>query len=424
MRDYACTWDACEKRFLTATRLKRHLAAHEGREKFSCTFEGCGQTFRKHSTLQAHVTKVHEGNKPFVCAFLKDDGKKCNAGFDTASKLKDHEGRLHEIKRHTCSICSIEETSNGMVTIGSHSTTSFSTYSALQEHIAAEHLPTCAECGIECTSQATLKSHIEVRHGGLDVDARRTHICPEPDCNAGFTKKGNLSVHIKTIHSGKRFVCGSAALKPLKGAEDWDGMDACEAPFASKARLIEHIRTVHLGLESKPTGKPKKVKRARRKEVSTVARLTGSGYTEESGRNITCLISDCAYRFLREYDLQVHLQSHHGLVDLEIQALRMEGDSLEDLYTVPSLGGFSSFAGFRDTAADRALDDQFGLHDNEDDTFWLGHNEDVNQTTLEEGNDWIQEEIEMQRLIHDDPDLLDMDMDDSYGEKGKHSDHV
>ena len=329
------------------------------------------------------MTKVHEGKKPFVCAFLKDDGKKCSAGFDTASKLKDHEGRLHEIKRYTCSVCSVEGASDGDQIAELRSTSSFSTYSALQDHIAAEHPPTCTECGLKCSSQATLKSHIDVRHGGLDIDARRTHVCSESDCGASFTKKGNLNVHIQTVHGEKRFVCGRVASKDLKGVEAWDGMDGCEAPFASKARLIDHIRKAHLGLEGKPTGKPKKPKRARRNDISALTRLTGSGYAEESGRSITCLISDCAYRFLREYDLEVHLQSYHGLVNLEIQALRTEANSLEDLYKMPSLGGYSSYTGFKDIAAEEALDRHFEPQDEDNNEFWLGDNEEVNGMTLE-----------------------------------------
>ena len=413
VREHACTFEGCDKRFLTATRLRRHRAVHEDRQRFTCTALGCGQTFRKHSTLQTHIAKTHEGKKPFVCAFLQDDGKRCNAGFDTPTKLKDHEARLHEVKRYICLVCSYDAQHDNTDDAERSSPKAFSTYSALQSHIAAAHPPICSECNTKFTSQATLRSHIEVRHGNLDIDARKTHLCPRSECGARFTKKGNLNIHLQTVHGDKRFVCSVEASKNLKGAEGWNGVNACGTAFTSKARLIQHVRNAHLELESKPIGKPRLSRRARRKDIPASARLTGSGYTEKSGSNIMCLVWACPYVFMREYDLKLHLRSHHGMADREIDALPYGAETLDDLYAKPSLNSYSFSAGFKDMDSERAFDDQFE-HTSQggDDNFWLG-NEFLDQPNLEDGDPWLQDEMEIHRLIHGDQNLAEMDATDS-----------
>ena len=417
VREHACTFEGCGKNFLTATRLRRHLAVHKARQSFTCTAPECGQVFRKHSTLHAHIAKIHERKKPFICAFLQEDGKRCNVGFDTVSKLKDHEARLHMVKRYTCSLCSAYEQSNNVDDAACPSQYAFSTYSELQIHIAAEHPPTCTECGTKFTCQATLRSHIEVCHGGLDIDARKTHLCPMSECAARFTKKGNLNIHIQTVHGDKRFVCSVETFKHLKGVETWDGTNACGTPFTSKAHLIQHIRNAHLGLDSKPTGKLKLSRRARRKEVSASARLTGSGYAEESGRNIMCLVTACPYRFLREYDHELHLRSHHGMADQEINALLSRNETPDGPYATPSSSGYLFSAGFQDMAFERDFDEHFEhTAPDEEENFWLGDNEFLDQPTLGNGDLWLHDEMEMHRLIHGEQELREMDATKSHDE--------
>lgn len=47
------------------------------------------------------------------------------------------------------------------------------------------------------------------------------------------------------------------------------------------------------------------------KKVSVVDEIAGTGY-EETGRDITCTVIGCEWRFAREYDLQRHLGSVQG----------------------------------------------------------------------------------------------------------------
>lgn len=330
VRDFICEWKDCGKTFITATRLRRHHAAHEGREKFRCTILDCGQTFRKHGTLQKHITIVHEGKNPFTCSELKDDGQECGAGFDTEVKLRSHVGRFHESKAFICTLCSLGPDSDNADTHIEEREVVFSSHAALQAHLSNKHPPTCTECGLKCTSQSALKSHVEVIHGNLSIDERKSHVCPEPDCGLGFTKKGNLNAHVQISHTGKRFVCGGVDPRTLNSVADWDGSDACGELTTSKKNLERHIRAVHLGLESsgkaKKRGKRGNAGNPSKNEVPLLTRLTGVGYDTQSGRSIICLVQDCDYRFTRDYDLEIHLQSRHGLGDVEIQRLLVERD--------------------------------------------------------------------------------------------------
>ncbi|MCJ1450535.1 Strongly-conserved Zn-finger binding protein (TFIIIA) [Mycoblastus sanguinarius] len=412
IRDYICNWEGCGKAFITGTRLKRHHAAHEGRENFRCTVLGCGQTFRKHGTLQKHMTILHGEKKPFLCELLNTDGTACGEGFDTEGKLRSHAGKVHETNRFSCTMCTSKEKGTTGNRRQSEEETAFRTYAELQAHLASEHPPRCADCGLKFKSQRELKNHVEVLHGGLDLDERRTHICREPGCGRGFTKKGNLNAHVQASHAGKRFVCGDFDLKTLDNIGGWDGSDPCGEASTTKANFERHIRTLHSGLNSSrelktrnKTG-PSSEAPVPQTQGSIMIRLTGSGYDTESGRSIPCLITGCNHRFLREYDLEIHLQSRHGLADLEIQGLLMERDDFHDR---PTLQAHSRFANEQDLDAERALDVQFGSDVYMDDTnesleagalrggdFWLGGRSYQRENN---GDDRLRDEMEMQHLI-------------------------
>ncbi|KAL8870724.1 MAG: hypothetical protein Q9174_003294 [Haloplaca sp. 1 TL-2023] len=321
VRDYVCEWEGCTKSFLTATRLKRHHAAHQGREKFRCSVLGCGQTFRKHATLQKHRIVAHDGGKPFSCELQDDNGNECGQGFDTAGRLHSHQGRVHGGKRFWCSIC-VDKTTEQETAFDetlAADEAGFATYAKMQEHIKIRHPPECSQCGIVCCSQRELKSHLEVAHGALDVDERKTHLCPEPDCGRAFTKKWNLNVHIQSAHNAKKYVCGEVPLEALNRIEGWDGANACGRGLSTKGSLESHIRTAHIGQGQKR--RAKKSKTIPDTSEHTLLRLTGAGYEEESGRNISCPLLNCDFRFCRGYDLQVHLTSRHGRPEEVAKAL-------------------------------------------------------------------------------------------------------
>lgn len=313
VRDYVCDWEGCGRSFITATRLKRHYAVHEGREKYRCNVYGCGQSFRKHGTLQKHHLTVHEGKRAYQCQKRDENGITCGQGFDTLGKLQAHEGRVHGGKRFWCSMC----TPDFSVQTPGEDTVGFSTYADLQDHIKVCHPPQCGICGLACSSQRDLRNHVEVRHGQTSVDERRTHLCQEPNCGRSFTKKGNLNVHIQSAHKAKRYICGQEDLGVLNRVDGWDGLNACGKALSTKGSLENHIRTAHMGM-GKRRSKPMKETGAslpgQQDDLDlNLMKLTGVGYEEYSRRHIPCITPQCDFRFTRRYDLQVHLQARHGL---------------------------------------------------------------------------------------------------------------
>ncbi|OAX84787.1 hypothetical protein ACJ72_00840 [Emergomyces africanus] len=348
IRDYVCDREGCGRSFVTGSRLRRHLAAHEGRDKYRCTeYPPCSDTFRKHSTLQKHILTVHLNKKPFPCPHIDPvTGHQCTQAFDTAGHLRAHENRIHAGARFACAECtSITNdekaltTTNGMANPYQH--TVFQTYALLQAHMKSVHPPTCPECNMKCSSGRDLRRHLEITHGTVPLEERKIHPCHYPNCGRNFTKRGNLNVHIKTVHEGeKRFICGETDLSNSKKIEGWNAQEeGCRKRYGSKLALEEHVRTAHLGLKNvkaerrellglnssrSRTKDTTKTKQSQSATPSNLAMLTGEGYVEESGRHIPCLLEQCAHRFHREYDLWLHMASKHNLEENDIQILFMQ----------------------------------------------------------------------------------------------------
>lgn len=315
---------------MTGSRLRRHLTAHDGRDKYRCTeYPPCNETFRKHSTLQKHVVTVHLKQKPFPCEHVDAaTGQKCPMAFETTGHLRAHESRLHTEKRFTCTECSQN------TEIGASCAIAFPTYALLQAHIRTAHPPQCPNCLITCSTSRELRRHLEVTHGDVSVEERKIFPCTVPGCERSFTKKGNLTVHIRTVHEGeKRFACGETDLSTSKKVAGWDGF-GCGKRYGTKLALEEHIRTAHLGFPNAKAARRQRMGIANGNEQndntntntntnnpSTLATLTGAGYAEETGRHIACFIESCAHRFHRDYDLWVHMSGKHGCSEDEIRDL-------------------------------------------------------------------------------------------------------
>ncbi|KAK0281783.1 hypothetical protein LTR35_007464 [Friedmanniomyces endolithicus] len=311
-RDHVCSHvldtaegGVCGRSFTTATRLRRHVAAHEAKEETTCPLPGCGRVFRKQDTLQRHIKTAHLHEKPFRCEHVDVDEEgvavECSQAFAKSDGLKNHIAREHSGMRYFCEICTEQP---GHVAYGSalddehrldmsmdpltledsmvypeptleeiqpdtetHSSTpptnrvGFATYSDLQLHLRTLHPPTCTfpGCGKICESNRALKAHQEIEHSALTT--RQTHLCTWPDCDRGFTKAGNLKVHYRSVHMKARgFICGEFDLSDRMGAEGiadgaailkgWNGV-GCGRGFGTKANLEEHIRTQHLGMKGK-----------------------------------------------------------------------------------------------------------------------------------------------------------------------------
>ena len=233
---------------MTATRLRRHLQAHDGRDKFRCVdFPPCEQTFRKHTTLQRHIDMDHYGVKPFRCAMVDEErGLPCQHGYDTAMKLRAHETKVHGFKRYWCSYCADGDgTQMADLTTAS---AAFSSYADLQIHITAEHPARCEECQLVCSSSADLEKHISTHHALLTVAVadRKTYPCLVSSCGKVFTKQSNLNTHTRTVHGDARpFVCGEFDVANAADLSVWDGDDACGQAFA-------HLSLIHISEPTRP----------------------------------------------------------------------------------------------------------------------------------------------------------------------------
>lgn len=351
VRDYVCDREGCGKSFVTGTRLRRHLAAHDGRDKYRCKeYPPCNETFRKHSTLQQHIMKEHLNQKPFPCPHIDPNtGEKCRMAFDTAGHLRGHEARIHTEKRFSCTECSqLLQEQQASATDSNNSTNpievAFPTYALLQAHIKSVHPPHCPNCPMTCSSNRELRRHLEVAHGNVSLEDRKIFHCTVAGCDRSFTKKGNLNVHVRTVHDGeKRFVCGETDLSTSKRVTEWDGI-GCGKRYGSKLSLEEHVRTAHLGYLNIKAERRQRAGLTKGKskpsDPSALSALTGEGYIEETGRHIACLIDSCAHRFHRDYDLWVHMSSKHDCSEDEIRDLFLQRALLvEDAQPSSDLAG-------------------------------------------------------------------------------------
>lgn len=346
---------------------------------------GCGQTFRKHNTLQKHIISVHEGKKPFVCQVPNDDGEPCGAGFETASHLKTHEGSVHSDNIFRCTVCDAITPYGTDMTSDRTERAIFPSLSDLQEHLRAIHPPTCQDCDKRFRCNADLAMHIESHHANLNVGERRKHLCLEPGCGRSFTQKGNLVTHMNNFHlETKAFVCGAVDLNSLTRIDKWDGLNACGRPMTTKGNLVEHIRTVHLSHEpSRKTRRKQKAADAKacvsQATSSTMKLLTGSEY--KVGRDFECLFRDCGYLFQREYDLRRHLENHHELEELDMKSLP---DAINPAMIRPGLNGSYYVANPAEVDADRVLSQQFGESGDFEDYF-----EELEESAAVGGDFWL-----------------------------------
>lgn len=317
-REYTCDWEGCDKGFLTATRLRRHKDAHQGHERFRCTsYPPCNATFRKHQTLQRHIRAEHLDLAPFPCTHVDPDTNElCKAGFDASSGLKKHVEKAHGAATFLCEECNIP---GKFLEDGTPASLAFTTNAKLQAHIKKEHA-TCIFCDRKCSSQQLLQKHIESQHSGSTLEERKNIPCEYPGCPKTFTKKANLQVHMRTVHDGQRFICGTFDVSKTADLSSWDGKDACGKDFVSKVNLEDHIRTLHLGLLSllnarggrnnKNSAQPRRFAR-KAPEQTEIEELAGF----DSRRTIDCVVQGCPHKFMREYDLQTHVRIHHQNVD-------------------------------------------------------------------------------------------------------------
>ncbi|EME89438.1 uncharacterized protein MYCFIDRAFT_27369 [Pseudocercospora fijiensis CIRAD86] len=335
----------CGLAFPSASKLKRHIARHQGKEETTCSWDGCGKVFRRQETLQRHIKKDHLGEESYLCKRELPDGEICGQAFATPGQLRGHEARVHEAPKYWCEdmFDSLTLSEPTPAQTPSVHIVSFPTYHDLQRHNTLVHPPKCAQCGKKCRSAKDLSAHMDIVHSGdPDVAAAakppKRFVCPYEGCTRssldfGFSKKGNVDQHIKSAHTKERkFVCGEFDLSGCSKTEGWNGI-GCGLAVVTKQALIGHVRTQHMGL--KPTNLKSKGAKKDSKKIApktdleidiemddvppatehnkTLSLITGYGYEQQ--RPFACLLAPsrgCQMRFTKEHELGYHMEMTHG----------------------------------------------------------------------------------------------------------------
>ncbi|EPE03464.1 c2h2 transcription factor [Ophiostoma piceae UAMH 11346] len=468
-RKYVC--EECSKAFLTATRLRRHSAVHEGQDRFRCKGhdDTCTRTFRKHQTLQRHIRVDHLKQPAFFCTHVTEDkspgqetkkktkGKKpdretCGAMFDSAGALRRHVEREHAAPKFWCEECASVKSDAFEIAEG----VGFATKQLLESHMRHEHA-NCPFCDARCAGPAELHKHVDMHHSGKTVADRKTIRCPYAGCSKTFTRRANLNVHIRAAHEGLRFVCGTSGRGGSADVDDDDDADAgldanaslsasllastsanpeivawhlrnegCGRGFVSKMKLEEHILYVHLGherpapLKAEPALLDGAADFSPGANSDTIADIvdTHDIALEASiidallgtNRTLACTVSGCTARFVRNHDLNVHIQRDHFVDDANIDDVDVNdvgsefnpdefwiggGDLADDSPLIPA--GEDMFGSFIDMNAGllSTANPMAGLNMNTN----MGMNMNLNMNINMDEVQWQMDEAEMRRLI-------------------------
>jgi general transcription factor IIIA len=273
----------CGKGFNTNQHLNRHEKTHFPTHK--CSYDGCSESFRRHSQLRKHICEVHTKSKQFPCTH---DG--CTRQFDTQYRLGLHITKSHSpFPRYHCGQPGCTER--------------FFTWTSLQSHIKSSHKKTpCELCGKLCSGPDAVAQHMKIHEQEALVRAWQ---CAESECDVKFESRDALINHYDDFHG---FVPDS--LKHVYVTDD----------------TPEPIKDT----EPEPSGETD----------ALIARISGAGY--DTNRTIECQVPGCVYRFFREYDLRRHMEGFHSRPlgdDDEPKEDESIVESLEEFHVVQARDG-------------------------------------------------------------------------------------
>ncbi|XP_012562910.2 uncharacterized protein LOC100213175 [Hydra vulgaris] len=172
-KQFSCTFNGCGRTYKTKGNLKTHQKIHSGKFSFYCDYEGCEKGFVSAYSFKVHY-RHHTGERPYSC-----DNNGCAKSFNTLYRLRAHQ-RVHD---GTLFICYFQDCIKG-----------FTTKSDLTKHVRIHTQDRPFQCKeIDC-SQAFLASHHLKAH-------QRTHSgekpfsCNEKGCERVFASKYGLKMH-------------------------------------------------------------------------------------------------------------------------------------------------------------------------------------------------------------------------------------
>ncbi|XP_046801707.1 zinc finger protein 260 [Lucilia cuprina] len=239
-----------------AKKKKRHYILNSGRKKglanrYKC--DQCQHKFGHKLTLEAHIRKVHEGQKKaFKCQL-------CDKAYSFVGGLSTHIRDVHERKQdsYDCSIPGCDK--------------KYSNFITLQRHVRFKHLNmetthqyVCEQCGATFKQSSNLRYHMKTRHP-TEEDLRRKELLPKDrleceECKKSFHSQYTLKYHKLRVHADeKKFeckICGRRVAKQfmldshmLVHSDQKLACKFCGREFVRKYQVEAHIRAVHQKLK-------------------------------------------------------------------------------------------------------------------------------------------------------------------------------
>lgn len=249
---YHC--DVCGQKFSTLSSLQHHLTSvHDENdenladvkiEPLSCPV--CEHEFATAKRLEVHMRK-HTGEKPYKCCL-------CNKQFISKNQLECHMKKLHTklfVKKVKCKIClMLFETEKAMLK-----------HKVIHKKLVSDEgmdqksepsLHKCSHCSKAFKWKRNLVSHVETYH--KDSDPQTCGLCNKvfPDmasvkvhmtehqtppmsytckiCEKSFPGETNLKMHESHVHKPKTSPNGMSC-------------DICKESFQTKIKLLEHMLT-------------------------------------------------------------------------------------------------------------------------------------------------------------------------------------
>jgi KRAB domain-containing zinc finger protein len=219
-----CHCQHCDKVCTSATSLKKHLKEeHIYLKEFVC--RSCNAAFISKQLLEVHKA-AHNSN---ICSDNEEDVHLCHTCgkmFNTSSKLKCHEKRVHQEipavqdcdKKHICAVCGL----------------AFQFKKYLKKHMLkhGEKNFVCETCGKRFETNYKLKMHQECH------SEQRPYVCKI--CGSAYKRHRNLLSHEQEVH-------GIFSLGPGKEKESLSfPCDVCKKEFTTPKRAAAHMR-IHTG---------------------------------------------------------------------------------------------------------------------------------------------------------------------------------
>lgn len=176
VKNHECT--ICGNKYVTSGELTSHTKhIHSKIKPFPCTYEGCDRAFVTKMSLKTHL-QTHDGKKLFQCPT-------CNKCLSTASSLIEHKRTHTGIKRKQCELCDRK--------LGSTE--------ALKKHMrmhSGERPYQCTICAQTFICNSSLRTHITVRHEEKKFECLM--------CGKKFSFSQKLRMHMR-VHAVSQPCC-------------------------------------------------------------------------------------------------------------------------------------------------------------------------------------------------------------------------